>query len=591
MLLLGSLRDWKTIQSWWGPITFGQWKDELLASIVVCFAQIPESVAFAALANVDPSLGLHAAWIIGLTCALFGGRPGMINGSAGALASVTCNFVGKDGSGVEELFCSVIAAGVLILVCAACNVGRFLALVPATVMVGFCNGLAIVIGRAQVSWFQDASGAWVQGEVLTCTIVHCCCAVLLMAFLPKLTRRMPASLLAIAIGCALEYSLFRGYFQIPTITIGEKSKFEQSRAVPRLFFLDDHYQLSNISNFKDIALQGVTLAIVAMLESLMTLEVMNDMTQTVGQPNRQIWALGFANTLAGLLGTMGGNSLIELSVMNVQAGGVLRASATCTALGVLAIVLFASPTLNLIPAGTLAGIMVIVVMDTAKWSSLPAMLASILPEDWLDHSQAEASTCFDRLRSWLRGLRIRRYDAFIIITVTLMTALTNLAIAVATGVFFASVRFAWDAQKPLEIEVRDPEPGQVRTYLVKGNLFFAAKDRLSTAFTPESDPPVVQIDFAQAIVFDFSVLHALHPILLKYTSLKTEVLILNMKDATHIHNLLRFAAVRDGGARSVRASVVDGSVVSLLGNDATGSCGIRACSNSSFEQLPLPAPA
>lgn len=550
-----------------------QWKDELLASIVVCFAQIPESVAFAALANVDPSIGLHAAWIIGLICALFGGRPGMINGSAGALASVTCNFVSKDGSGVEDLFCSVTFAGVLISICAACRVGRFLSLVPATVMVGFCNGLAIVIGRAQTSWFQDANGAWVQGEVLSCTIAHCCTAVLLMALLPRLTKQIPASLIAIIVGCLLEYALFRGYFHISTVTIGGKSRFEQSRAVPRLFFMDDQYDPSNIGDYKNIAVQGLTLAIVAMLESLMTLEVMNDLTQTLGQPNRQIWALGVGNTVAGLFGTMGGNSLIELSVMNVQAGGVLRASATCTALGVLAIVLFASPSLNLIPAGTLAGIMVIVVMDTAKWSSLPAMLASILPDHWLGRVHVgEASNCKTRLQSWLRGLKVKKYDALIIIVVTVMTAVTNLAIAVATGVFFASVRFAWDAQKPLEVDVRDPEPGRIRTYVVKGNLFFAAKERLSTAFNPENDPAIVEIDFAEATVFDFSVLHALHPILLKYTTLSIEVRILNMKDATHIHNLLRFAAVRDGGARSFHAS----SVMSLLDNEATNSLSEQA---------------
>merc|ERR1719359_360202 len=165
------LPDKEELKDWWGPRTWVQWKDEILASIVVCFAQIPESVAFAALANApSPCIGLHAAWIVGLICALFGGRPGMINGSAGALASVTCNFVSANGDGVEELFASVIGAGVIITVAAAFNVGRFLCLVPATVMVGFCNGLAIVIGRAQLGWFQDADGQWVEQDVMMYTI-------------------------------------------------------------------------------------------------------------------------------------------------------------------------------------------------------------------------------------------------------------------------------------------------------------------------------------------------------------------------------------------------------------------------------------
>lgn len=542
-----SPRILKTLGTWWGPQTLTQWKNEILASLVVCFAQIPESVAFAALAHVPPDVGLHAAWIVGLICALFGGRPGMINGSAGALASVTCNFVvAGSHRGIEALFVSVVCAGLLIMICAAFNIGRFLVLVPATVMIGFCNGLAIVIGNAQLSWFQDADGDWVQGKVLVATSVHCVVALLIMLFLPKLTKKMPASLIAIILGFVIELTVMRPAFNVRTITIGDKSEFARSRSVPRLFFLDNAYDLKNITNLQDVAFQSLTLALVAMLESLMTLEVMNDLTGTFGQPNRQVWALGVSNILAGLFGTMGGNSLIELSVMNVQAGGVLRASAVMVSLGVLAIVLFASPLLNLIPAGTLCGIMVVVVMDTAKWSSIPAMVASFLPESLFeDRDDVVAdNSCQNRVKSWLRGLRIQKYDAFIITLVTVITAITNLAIAVFSGMFFASLKFAWEAQKPLEIIVKDSEEPPERTYTLKGNLFFASREKLATTLTPDADPAVVHIDFGKAVVYDFSVLHGLHPALKRYSELGTVVHIKNMRQATHLHNLLHFDCAR-----------------------------------------------
>lgn len=550
--------------AWWGPRDAWQWKDEVLASIVVCFAQIPESVAFATLAHCGPAVGLHAAWIVGLVCALGGGRPGMINGSAGALASVTCGFVAApvggaaSGAGVEELFVSVMGAGVLILIAALCRIGRFLSLVPATVMIGFCNGLAIVIGRAQLDWFKDADGTWMEGELLYCTAAHCCIAFLIMVALPRVTRQLPASLLAIIVGCLVEYFIFRGPLGVSTVTIGDKSRFARSQAVPQIFFFNSIYDVANIKSFRNIAVQGMTLAVVAMLESLMTLEVMNDLTRTPGKPNQQVWALGVANLIAGLFGTMGGNSLIELTIMNVQAGGSRRASATLVPLGVLLVILCASQVLNLIPAGSLAGIMVLVVIDTAKWASIPAVLAALVPEGVLAGPRPGGSasmaasgsgpSCGRRLKDQLRGRRIQKYDAFVIVLVSATTAVTNLAVAVFLGMFFECARFAWQSKKPLEIRVDDGTPG-TRTYSLHGSLFFASKEKLTAAFDPERDPPVVEIDFAHAVVFDFSVLYDFHPLLGRYAERGTQVRIFNLKEATHLHGLLRFGTVEYGGVR------------------------------------------
>lgn len=551
------------VAAWWGPRSWAQWKDEVLASVVVMFAQAPESVIFAGIAGVPPILGLHAAWMVGLICALFGGRPGMINGSAGALASVTCNYVSSAYdptlgqtvvTGLEDLFLSVMLAGLLILVCGFFRVGRFLCLVPATVMIGFCNGLAIILSQGLLGWFQDVSGQYVQGVQLAQTLIHCAVGLVLMLGLPKITKQMPASLIVIAVGCALEYAIFRGAMDTPgTITIGDKSKFDTKDRWPIPWFANSKYDVAEIGTPKGILIQTIMLAIVAMLESLMTLEVMNELTQTLGQPNKQLWALGFANVVAGVFGTMGGNSLIELSIMNVQAKGTLRASAVISAAGVMLIVFFAFPILNLLPSGCLAAIMVVVILDTARWSSIPAMVASLLPEGWLKGESG--------VRTWLRALRIEPFDTLVILLVTGTTYLSNLAVATGIGTFLSTLRFAWQAQLPLKVDVEenDSAPG-VRIYKLKGDLFFASKEKLAQAFDIASDPPVVQIDFARAKIFDFSVLHAFHGILAAYADKGIEVRISNLRNATHLQHLLYFGAVGTGSAHRGSGASLDQSL-------------------------------
>jgi len=460
------------------------------------------------------------------------------------LASVSASYVLPDGTGVEELFVSVIGAGVIVLIAAAFDIGRFLPLVPATVMIGFCNGLAIVIGHAQLDWFKTLDGEWLDGTTLLCTLAQTGVAFLIMLSLPWITRKLPASFVAIIVGALLERFVFRGLLDVPTLTLGDKSAFARSDATPQLFFLNDLYDMRRIQDFRGILVQSSTLAVVAILESLMTLEVVNDMTRTQGQPNRQVWALGVANVAAGLFGTMGGNALIELSVMNIQAGGVHRASSAIAALGVLVVMMCAFPLLNLIPAGSLAGIMVQVVLETFKWSSLPAIMASLVPKKALDERN-KGKGFVEKVRAWLRGSKVEGYDAFIIVLVTVTTAVTNLAVAVFLGMFFASVRFAWQSQKPLEVRTDISEDG-VKTYHLQGSLFFASKGKLASTFDPDTDPKQVAIDFKGAVVHDFSVCYNFHPLLERYAEKGTRVKLYNLSDATKLHNLLRFGNVQEG---------------------------------------------
>merc|ERR1719221_194529 len=295
-------------------------------------------------------------------------------------------------------------------------------------MTGFCNGLAIVIGSAQVEWFQDTSGKMLEGSVFYMTLFHCLVSLAIVMFLPKITEKVPANLVALVVGIVMEYVLFRGLAGTSTVTIGDKSQFPRSQVVPQLFFYNSLYDVSKIESFLNIVLQSLTLGTVAMLEALLTLEVVNDMTKTKGDPDRQLLALGLGNILSGLFGTMSGTSLIELSVMNVHAGGTTRASSTLVAVGILLIIVIASPVLNLIPAGSLAGIVILAVIHTAKWESLPGMVAGFLPPSTFDNTDD---------KSWVvkkfKELRIEPYETLVIMAVTIVTWLTNLAYGVFIG--------------------------------------------------------------------------------------------------------------------------------------------------------------
>eukprot|EP00931_Biecheleriopsis_adriatica_P106472 TRINITY_DN80920_c0_g1_i1.p1 TRINITY_DN80920_c0_g1~~TRINITY_DN80920_c0_g1_i1.p1 ORF type:complete len:567 (+),score=86.65 TRINITY_DN80920_c0_g1_i1:88-1788(+) len=530
---------------------------EVLAGVIVCFAQIPESVAFANMANCPPALGIQAAWIVGLICGLFGGRPGMINGSAGALAAVTANFVSKrvDAQGhtvyhgLVQLFLSVILAALLIIVGAAFKVGKFLCLIPATVVIGFCNGLGWVIGRAQLSWFQDAQGNYLEQGVLIFCLLECFITFFIMQGMlsSKRARSMPAALVAVVVATAFEFGLVRGVLKMQTPTIGDKSPFDSHQTVPQIFLLSRDYDLSKWGSFKGVLHQGITLAVVATLESLLCLEVVNDLTRTVGDPNKQLWALGFANLAGGILGTMGGNSLIELCVMNVQSGGRFRTSSVVCALGILIVFVIGHELLNYIPVASLAGVMVAVVIGFVRWTSIPAVVSAAIPRRFLEPS---AGTSRGAVRKYLWSVRIGGYDAFLIIIVTVLTALSNLAVSIAVGTALSAMRFAYQQTKPVEIQTSLASDG-MKVYTLKGPIFFGARHRLIDAFTPETDPPMIEIDFGGAEIFDFAIMQELHPILGRYGDLQKSVRIRNLEDANHLPALLRFATTEDGHNASI----------------------------------------
>ena len=428
---------------------------EILLGIIICMAQIPESIAFAYLARVRPPVALHAAWVVGLVCALLGGRPGMINGATGAFAAIVSSFLeepltaGGNGAGVELLFPSVMVGGVLMLAVWGLKLDRLITMLPLPVMIGFCNGLAIVIGLAQLHPFNappcttdggaaavggahrtrelSASGTscsdtgFKQGPELWWMMLIMLTAMFIMEFLPKVPKptklvdkpawskpflvllivllELPSSMISIIVSIVLEFYLVRplGY---RTDTIGDKEKFTQADALPRPFFLDDQYDMSVLSrpgSATQILTQGILLCAVGCIESLMTAEVVSGFTKTSHHSGLVVGAMGLGNIISGFLGGMGGNAMIGLSTIACLNGGKGRIAPLTTALGIVICVAAAYQVLNFIPMAALAGIMIVVVLHTFKWFSIPMLLAILLPErlraSVSDAADSAAHTC------------------------------------------------------------------------------------------------------------------------------------------------------------------------------------------------------
>lgn len=490
---------------------------EILLGITIGFAQVPDSVAFAFLAHVRPHVALHAAWVMGLFCSLLGGRPGMVNGATGAFAAIIATFLpvpsvpGGNGEHVELLFPSVMLAGLLMLAASASNLSRFILLLPTPVMVGFCNGLAIVIGLAQLHPFhsEETHSGWKEGFELMWMLVITAVSMITMEFLPKVPLQIfkviPSSLMAILVAILLEFAVVRNCGS-RTDTIGDVSEFTAETAFPIPFFVDHPstgYDLSKIGSWtsiQNIIVQGILLCVVGSIESLMTSEVVESFTKTPSHGDRSLFAMGLGNIVSGFLGGMGGNAMIGLSTINVLNGGRGRMAPTCTALVVMASVMGAYSLLNYIPVAALAGIMIVVVLHTFKWFSLGMVLAAVLPK-----------CARDRLNL---HRKVPRIEAMVVLVVTILSKQTNIAVAVLVGVSICAISFAWDAGN--DFKLSESMAGDIKVYDVDGPLFFTSANRLVKLLDSEKDPQEVELRFGEATLMDFTSVETLHKIALNY---------------------------------------------------------------------------
>lgn len=510
---------------------------EILLGITITCAQVPESVAFAFMAHVKPPIALHAAWIVGFICSAFSGRPGMVNGATGAFAAIVGNFVtnagaGNNGEGIELLFPSVMLAGVLMCLVSYFNLSRFILILPTPVMIGFCNGLAIVIGLAQLHPFfephDEASGAeghrrlegggfgtLKTGPELWFMLIICFSSMAIMEFMPKIPLKIvkviPSSLFAIISAIIIEFVIVRPMGH-RTNTIADVSKFTADTAFPIPFFVEhpttEEYDLSKIysaSGIMAIVNQGVLLTLVGTIEDLLTSEVVESFVKTPSDGDLTVLSMGVANIVSGFMGTMGGNAMIGLSTVNTLNGGRGRVGPTVAAFGVMVCCMGAYELLNFIPIAALSGIMIVVVLHTFKWFSLKMMLACLLPQ-----------TIRDRLGFYRK---IPRVEVAAIVAVTVLSnwpAGTNIAYAVIVGTAICSIAFAWNMGASLELHSCE-EDGK-KYYDIEGPLFFATSNRLAKLLDPENDGDIkeVEVRLGASTIMDFTAISIIKQITKDY---------------------------------------------------------------------------
>jgi len=452
-------------------------KNEILSGLTVALALVPEAVAFAFVAGVDPLVGLYAAFMVGLLAAIFGGRPGMISGATGSMAVVMVALVADHG--VDYLFATVVLTGLLQISAGVLRLGKFIRMVPYPVMLGFVNGLAIVIFLAQLPHFQVVNEAgvreWMSGTplmlfggliLLTMAITH---------FLPKLTSAVPSSLAAILVVSLLVIGL-----NLDTNTVGDLASIEggfPAFSIPHVPF--------NLDTLWIILPYAVVLAAIGLIESLLTLSLIDDVTNTRGRGNRECVGQGIANTVTGFFGGMGGCAMIGQSMINVNSGGHQRLSGVAAALFLLSFILFASSLIEQIPMAALVGVMFIVVLGTFEWSSLRIM-----------------------------G-KIPATDAFVLVLVSAVTVATDLAVAVVVGVIVSALAFAWEHAKRIHVKGYDDDKGS-RVYELNGPLFFGSVKNFADLFDPENDPDDVIIEFQHSRVADHSAIDAIDNLAEKY---------------------------------------------------------------------------
>jgi SulP family sulfate permease len=494
------MKDSKTFQ--FVEKRIGNAKDDILSGLTVALALVPEAVAFAFVAGVDPLVGLYAAFMIGLITSIFGGRPGMISGATGALAVVMVSLVaegnamGAEGEnlGLYYLFFTVILMGIIQFLAGVLKLGKFVRLIPQPVMMGFVNGLAIVIFLSQLGMFKEVVNGektWMSGQDLIIMLLLVGATMGIMLGLPKLTKKVPEALAAIVVISLV--AIFSG-LDVPTVgSFIRDGGGEGLKGGLPMFQAEIFSKIPlNLETLKFILPYAVILAAIGLIESLMTLNLIDDLTETRGNTNRECMAQGAANVVTGLFGGMGGCAMIGQSIINIKSGGRGRLSGIVAALTLLLFILFASTYIEMVPIAALVGVMFMVVIGTFAWSSFRIL-----------------------------G-KIPLADAFVLILVSGLTVVFDLAIAVFVGVIVSALVFSWENAKRIRARKTMKADG-TKLYEIWGPLFFGSIKTFNDKFDVNGDPQKVEIDFMESRISDHSGLEALFQLVNKYHDVGKEI--------------------------------------------------------------------
>ena len=453
------------------------YKTEILSGLTVAMALIPEAVAFALIAGLSPLTGLYAAFMMGLITSIFGGRPGMISGATGAVAVVIAALALSHG--VEYVFATVILAGILQVTAGVLRLGKLMRLVPHPVIFGFVNGLAIIIGMSQLEQFKTGSGDWLSGSALYLFGGLVLLTMLIIWGLPKLTKVVPSSLVAILTIFGIVFA-----FGLETRTVGDIASI--AGGFPPFHLPQVPFTFETLTIIFPYA---AIMAGVGLIESLLTLNIIDEITETRGSGNREAVAQGAANMLSGVFSGMGGCAMIGQSLINISSGARARLSGIVAAVMLLVFIMFGAGLVEQLPMAALTGLMLMVAIGTFEWASLRTIN------------------------------KMPKSDVFVMAVVTLVTALLhNLALAVLIGVVIAALVFAWDNAKRIRARKRVDEDG-VKYYEIYGPLFFGSVTVFNSKFDVLNDPDEVVIDFAESRVVDMSAIEALNKITERYEKL------------------------------------------------------------------------
>lgn len=450
------------------------YKTEILSGLTVAFALVPEALAFAIIAGLSPLTGLYAAFVMSFVTSIFGGRPGMISGATGSIAVVIVA-VAK-GLGVEYVFATMVLAGVIQAVVGLLKLGKFVRLIPKPVIYGFVNGLAIIIFMAQLVQFKDDAGQWLTGSNLYILLGLVLLTMLIIWLMPKFTKILPASLTAILVVFALTY-----FLGIDTKTVGDiasiKGVFPPFH-IPSVPF--------NFETLRTILPYSAIVAGVGLLETLLTLNIVDDITETRGNNNREAVAQGSANILSGLFSGMGGCAMLGQSMINISNGARARLSGIVASVMLLVFVMFGSSLIERVPVAALTGLMFMVAIGTFEWASLKTIN------------------------------KYPKSDIIVMVLVILITVLMdNLAMAVLIGVIISALVFAWDNAKRIRARKHIDESG-IKHYEIYGPLFFGSTTVFNEKIDIVNDPKEVIIDFKESRVADMSAIDALNKVTERY---------------------------------------------------------------------------
>lgn len=461
-------------------------KNEILAGLTVSMTMIPESLSFAIVAGLTPLMGLYAAFLMGIVTAILGGRPGLVPGGAGATIVVLMALIVSHG--VEYLFVTIILAGLIQILVGVFKLGKFVRLIPQPVMYGFLNGLAIIIFMAQVEQFkvtENGVSTWMSGSSLFVMIGLTLLTVFIVLGFPKLTKAVPASLVAIIAITSLVF--FTGTETKKVLDIASVSGSLPSFHIPMVPF--------NWETLEVVFPYALVMAGVGLVESLLTLSMVDEITNTKGNSNREAMAQGTANIVNGFFGGMGGCAMVAQTLVNLDAGARTRISAVVGAMGVLAVILVGGPVIEQIPMAALVGVMMMVSIGTFQWASLKVIT------------------------------KMPKSDVIVGVVVAAITVLLhNLALAVLIGVIISALVFAWDNAKRIRARKSIDALGN-KVYEIYGPLFFGSTSTFIEKFDVQEDPEIVIVDFKESRVVDMSAIEILNKLTEKYAKVNKKVVL------------------------------------------------------------------